>query len=77
MRINSNHIDKTLKQLEQSEMVKRFVKKVVGWVKEELSPTQATTQIVEKVIEKIVEKQQIVELETIVPQLVKVHEVIK
>ena len=32
---------------------------------------------IEKVIEKMVEKQQIVELETMVPQLVKVHEIIK
>lgn len=69
MRINSNHIDKTLKQLEQSEMLKRVVKKVTCWVKEELSPTQATTQIVEKVIEKpverIVEKEKIVEKKVI------------
>lgn len=65
MRIHSNQIDKTLKQLEQSEMLKRFVKTAVGWVKEELSPTQPTIQIVEKPVDRIVEKEKIVEKKVI------------
>jgi hypothetical protein len=32
---------------------------------------------VEKIIEKLVEKHQIIELETVVPQLIKVHEIVK
>ncbi len=67
MKINSNHIDKTLKQLEQSEMLLKLVKKIGRIFFDEAPKPEIRTveieKIVEKPVERIVEKEKIVEKE--------------